>query len=144
MSEDPQKTWSDYYEFVKERCVLEAETLWHHMQDSGITEDTVLALDFMHIAPNKDDADSLSAQLSENYTMKVSSAYEEGYWYIEGTTRPEGITINKEKLIAWVEFMTDVAHSYACVFSNWTYEAPSVSITFSSKDFDSGLRYEDS
>ncbi len=62
--------------------------------------------------------------------MQVVPSAEEGYWLSKGTTRPYGITLNREQHLAWVEFMADVAHSCGCVFLTWSLEAPSLGAHF--------------
>ena len=106
------------------------------MQSAGVNEETVLALDFVHFGKSQTDAQALANQLSENYNMEVIPDEKQGYWYAKGTTRPHGLTLNQEQHLGWVEFMSDVAHSYGCVFSTWSLEAPSIGAKFNSKDIE--------
>ena len=115
----------------------EAIKLWDQMRDSDVNDETVLAIDFMHFGTNQENKNNLAKQLSENYEMEVVPSDEEGYWYAKGTTRPYGITLNKEQHIGRVEFMADVAQSYACVFSTWSIEAPSLGVSFDSESIES-------
>ena len=115
----------------------EAIKLWDQMRDSDVNDETVLAIDFLHFGTNQENKNNLAKQLSENYEMEVVPSDEEGYWYAKGTTRPYGITLNKEQHIGWVEFMADVAQSYACVFSTWSIEAPSLGVCFDSESIES-------
>jgi hypothetical protein len=135
--QDPQIVWEDYYRRKKEQRTDEAVTLWQQMENAGVTEETVMALDFLHFGNNEEDVKSLSNQLSENYNIKIEPAEEEKPWYVKGTTRPEGITLTKEQHLAWVEFMSDVAQSYACVFSTWSFEVPSLNVSFHSEEIES-------
>jgi hypothetical protein len=135
--QDPQIVWEDYYRRKKEQRTDEAVTLWQQMENAGVTEETVMALDFLHFGNNEEDVKSLSNQLSENYNIKIEPAEEEKHWYVKGTTRPEGITLTKEQHLAWVEFMSDVAQSYACVFSTWSFEVPSLNVSFHSEEIES-------
>ncbi len=134
--QDPQKIWAEYYQRIKIRRIEEAELLWSQMDDAGVSEETVLALDFLHFSNVREDAGSLANQLCENYNVEVVSASQEDYWNIKCTTRPEGICLSKEQHAAWVEFMADVAQSHACVFSTWSLEAPSLGRTFQSELLD--------
>ena len=136
-TDDPQKVWGDYYLGKKSQRMKEAATLWKQMERAGIVEQTVLALDFVHFGNVKADVESLAAKLSENYSMEVVLADAAGYWFAKGTTRPHGLTLSQEQHLGWVEFMLDVAHSYACVFSTWTLEAPSLGARFRSEDVES-------
>lgn len=133
---DPQATWNDYYDRIKRRRLAAAAVLWGEIDAAGANEDTVFALDFTHIGNNRQDADDLAHQLSENYATEVSAQSEKNYWNIKGTTRPKGICLTKDQHVAWVEFMVDVARSYACVFSEWTLEAPALGRTFQSAHLD--------
>ncbi|WPD22953.1 MAG: hypothetical protein SD837_00020 [Candidatus Electrothrix scaldis] len=135
--QDPQQTWEDYYRRKRSERLAEAEILWDQMESAGVNEVTVLALDFVHFGRNENDARDLSVQLSEHYSVAVEPADQEGYFFVRGTTRPEGITLTKEQHTGWVEFMCDVAQSYACVFSTWSLEAPKLSKTFPSEDVES-------
>ena len=114
----------------------EAIKLWDQMRDSDVNDETVLAIDFMHFGTYQENKNNLAKQLSENYEMEVVPSDEEGYWYAKGTTRPYGITLNKEQHIGRVEFMADVAQSYACVFSTWSIEAPSLGVSFDSESIE--------
>ncbi len=136
-TEDPQKTWNEYYEKKKLQRMEETSKLWEQMTNSGVTDETLLALDFLNFGTNQDNVNDLAKQLSENYEMKVVPGEEEGYWYAKGTTRPYGITLTKDQYDGWVEFMADVAQSYACVFSTWSIEAPSLGVSFNSEDIES-------
>jgi hypothetical protein len=136
MSDDPQKTWDDYYDRIKRRRIAAAAALWSELEAAGANEETIFALDFAHFGNTRDDVDDLARQLSENYTLKISARSEHNYWDVKGTTRPDGICFTKDEHNAWVEFMVDVARSYACVFSEWTLEAPALGRTFQSSHFD--------
>jgi len=70
------------------------------------------------------------------HNVEISQADNE-YWYVKGTTRPEGINLSKEQHRAWVEFMADVAQSYACVFSSWSLESPELKSSFQSESIES-------
>jgi hypothetical protein len=136
MPDIPQKTWDDYYDRIKRRRLAAAAALWGEIEASGASEVTIFALDFAHFGNNRDDVDNLARQLSENYAMEVSARSEPNYWDVRGTTRPEGICLTEDQHTAWVEFMVDVARSYACVFSEWKLEAPALGRTFESAHLD--------
>lgn len=136
MPDDPQKTWDDYYDRIKRRRLAAAVMLWAEIEAAGADEETVFALDFVHFGSNRDDLNDLERQLSEHYATEISSRSEANYWDLRGTTRPEGICLTKDQHAAWVEFMVDVAQSFACVFSEWTLEAPALGRTFQSAALD--------
>lgn len=137
LTDDPQQVWNDYFERKKAERLGEASILWKLMQHGGVTDETVLALDFVLFGPTQSNVEDLAKQLSENYEMKVESLEEQGYWRAKGTTRPYGITLGEEQHLGWVEFMSDVAKSYACTFSTWSLEAPSLGVKFDSEDIES-------
>ena len=132
---DPRQTWSDYHDRKKAERLSEADALWQAMRAAGVDEAVVLALDFVCFGPARPDADGLARQLSENYHVRVDAAKEPGYYTVTGTTRPHGITLDAQRLKDWVAFMADVARSHACVFSEWTLEAPALRKAFRSAEF---------
>lgn len=132
-TEDPQQVWEGYYGRKKSQRLQEATELWRQMESAGVVSDTVLALDFVHFGQSQNDAEALANQLSENYEMEVVESEKDGYWLVKGTTRPYGIEMTEEQHLGWVEFMTDVANSYACVFSTWAIEAPALRANFHSE-----------
>jgi hypothetical protein len=129
---DPQSIWNGYYDRMKRRRLAEAERLWEEVEAAGMMENTAFFLDFVHFCNVLSDANDLARQLSENYVTNVVTGADLGYYYIKGTTRPEGVCLTKAQHLAWVEFMHDVAASYACVFSAWTLEAPAFDRSFQS------------
>lgn len=131
--QNKKQAWEAYYARISARRAAEAEELWSAMLASGVSEDTVLALDFVHFSSSSDNAQALARQLAQNYSVEVVPADEDGYLLIKGTTRPEGVCLSKEQHAAWVEFMTEVSKSHACVFSSWTLEAPSLGKRFASE-----------
>lgn len=133
--QDPQVLWSEYYQRIRDRRAREAEALWNQMREAGFSDDTVAALDFVHFGNVREKVDALARQLSENYTVEVLAA-DRGYWHVKGTTRPEGVCLSQAQHADWVLFMVDVARSYACVFSTWSLEAPSLGKTFKSEQVD--------
>lgn len=136
MDNDPQQVWDDYYDRIKRRRLKAAELLWDEVVDAGASEDTVFALDFVHFGNDHEGVDNLAQQLSEIYAMEVSAANLQNYRSVKGTTRPVGISLIRDQLAAWVEFMVDVARSYGWVFSEWTLEAPALGRTFRSAHLD--------
>ena len=85
-----------------------------------MSADSILALDFKHFGTVENDVRRLSDQLSENYTVEVRLSDDGETWIAEATSRPYGIDgMIGSQLQQWVEFMCDVARSYACVFSSW-------------------------
>ena len=133
--QDPQLVWSEYYQRIRDRRTREADALWSQMQQAGVSDDTVLAVDFVHFGDVREKVDALARQLSENYTVEVVAA-DRGYWHVKGTTRPEGVCLSQADHAEWVLFMADVAASHACMFSTWSLEAPALRRTFNSEEMD--------
>ena len=90
------------------------------MTDAGVTDETVLTLDYNHFGTVEDDIRRLAEQLSENYSIEVLPSDDGKTWLASGTTRPYGVDgMVGERLRKWSEYMCDVANSYGCVFSTW-------------------------
>jgi len=134
MHKDPQKTWDEYYADIRNRRESETRELWQQIAAAGVTEDTVLAMDFLHFTSDPTNAKALAEQLRENYEIKISPSSSPNYWNIEGTTRPHGISLTMEDHAGWVEFMCDVAQSHGCVFSTWNLEDPRSGQSWSNVD----------
>ncbi len=131
-----QEIWEKYYQQKKSQRLEEAHTLCKQLQDARVTEETVLALDFVHFSKSHENAKLLSEQLSENYTIEIVAG-KDSVWYINGTSRPYGLTLSSKEHVEWVEFMADVAQSYACTFSTWSLEVPSLNLNFTSESIES-------
>ncbi|MEM9534319.1 MAG: hypothetical protein AAGA40_01485 [Cyanobacteria bacterium P01_E01_bin.45] len=135
-SNDPQRTWDDYYLRKREQRLSEAVMLWQQLEDGGFAQDTIMALDFCCFGRDRPNAEHLADQLEENYQITVTSQ-DNGYWLVAGTTRPYGVTMGQDEHADWVRFMCDVAQSYGCVFSSWSIEVPALNVKFDSADLES-------
>jgi hypothetical protein len=135
-SEDPDSTWKRYYERKKAERLSEAVKLAAQMRADGVSDETVVALDFTCFGSSESRVQGLATQLSENYTVSVTPSQEAGYWLAYGTTRPYGITSSSEEHYAWVGFLADAAQSHGCVFSTWSLEAPKLGKKWSSEEFE--------
>lgn len=134
MSESAQEIWDLYYADIKARRLSEAATLWSLMTSDGVTDETVLALDFVHFSQEHDGAKALQKQLSENYDSSLSK--QNNSWIISSTTRPHGIDLDDEQHTTWVEFMCDVTQSHGCVFLTWSFESPKLMRQWSTEEID--------
>ena len=106
MTEDPQQIWTDYYARIRQRRIAQAKALHEQMSADGVTDETLLTIDFLHFGNDEADVEDLAEQLSENYTMTVIERPEKDYWNAEGTIYPCAVDgISPERGIAWVEFM---------------------------------------
>ena len=75
--------------------MAQAAILWSEMKVKGVTNHTVLALDFVHFCTEEGNINELAAQLSEDYTVKTEFEPQGKAWLLHGTTRPEGITLEQ-------------------------------------------------
>ena len=125
MPHDAQQKWTDYYARIRRRRIAETRILHWQMTADGVTDDTVLTLDFRHFGNVEQDVRDLAEQLSENYSMTVSPREDGEYWNASGTTRSEGVDrMDLQRCVDWVAFMCDVANSYGCVFATWRLTDP--------------------
>lgn len=122
MPVDPQDTWDQYYADIRARRADESKHIWRQMISSGVTGESILALDFVHFTSDSANADSIAEQLQENYQITIKPSGTSNYWLIEGTTRPQGFTLTEQQHTDWIDFMCAVAQSHGCVFSTWTFE----------------------
>lgn len=137
--EGAQYMWGEYYERIKRRRLGEADLLWSAMRSNGVSDETVLAMDFMIFCGDEVGAKRVAQQLSENYTTSLRHDLREGVWFVDGTTRPTGLTISKEEHSNWVGFMSDVSAQYGCVFASWTLETPKLDLVFTSETLETNL-----
>lgn len=135
--DDAKSVWRDYYIRVRNRRIDEAEQLINASRRDGITDESQMFLGFRHFSSVEDDIEQLKQQLSESYDVAVSKGKSKDYWYLDGTTRPVQMSFERDQLIGWVEFMADVAQSYACVFSNWVLIHASTGKQWASEFFES-------
>ena len=134
--DDPQATWDDYHKRIRARRVTEAKQMFAAMQANGVTIESILLLDFRHFSSDKADAENLGKQLSENYDIKLTHDTESNYWFADGTTRPDGISLTESQCIDWVTFMADVAKSHGCVFSTWRLTDAKTEASWSNESFE--------
>ena len=137
--DETQAYWDSYLRRKRLELLSEATLLWSALVGAGVTEETVLALDFVHFCAKEAEAKSLAEQLSENYRAEASEPGSDGYCLVKGTTRPYGITLTAVTRANWVEFMCDVSRSHGGVFSTWSIEAPKLGVKLSSENYEAAL-----
>lgn len=137
MDQAQEAIWTEYLQRKRAERLREADQLWDAFEQAGGGDASVLAIDFVHVSPLRERADSIQSQLSENYAVTLEPA-SDGYWLVKGTTRPYGNTLSRASHSAWVEFMCDVAESHGAFFSSWGLECPAHGITLSSEGLDGG------
>ena len=136
--DDPQATWDAYHTRIRARRVSEVKRVFDAMREDGVTNDLVLYLDFRHFSSEKPDAENLGKQLSENYDIHVTQDGQSTYWFVDGTSRPDGVSLTESQLVDWVAFMADVARSHGCVFSTWRLTDTANGRSWSNESVDDG------
>lgn len=137
MDEDGAAMWQAYALRKRAERLAEAACVWSAFAGAGGGPDTVVAIDFVHLSPVAARAETLRAQLAENYAVEMQSAAHD-YWLVKGTTRPYGANLTADSHVDWVRFMCDVAEGHGCVFSTWSIAAPGLGLVVNSEDFETG------
>lgn len=137
--EDAEEILIDYYQRVKNRRLAEAEIFWANLLTKGVDEKSIIAIDFKISSPEKNDANLVSKQLSENYSMSITFAEELKTHIVEGTTKPAGLSLTKEQFIGWIDFMSDVSAQYNSIFLTWTFETHEPKMIFESEGIETDL-----
>ena len=135
--EEAHKTWDQYHEKILLRRIAEAKIINTQLEESSISAETDLALDFSFFTKQESGSKGLVEQLSENY--EVNSFLKDEYWHIEVTSRPYAVNLNAEQHLDWVKFMHDVALFHGAIFSVWSLTDPKTKKQWSNENIDSGL-----
>ncbi len=98
------------------------EELWKRFVEDGVTDGTVLVLDFMYDAPSKEAAEALSNSLSEYNTMPDSTGFFKKKWEVIGQTQP--MEVSKSILILWERSMIIRGWEHQCEFDGFGTELP--------------------
>lgn len=137
MDRDGDAMWKAYLQRKRGERLSEAARAWRAFEAAVAGADTVVAIDFVHLCPDRGRADALCTQLSAHYAVGLEPSTD-GYWLAKGTTRPYGVGLCEARHCAWVEFMCDVAESHGCVFSTWSIDVPSRGLVVRSEAFERG------
>ncbi|HZH44589.1 MAG TPA: hypothetical protein VEY50_10960 [Lysobacter sp.] len=121
MTDTHDATWNAYYDRKRNERLQEADAVWRRLAAAGVSEDTVLVIDFTHFGADRTHAEALAQQLSEHYATSLEPG-PDGYWLVKGTTRPYGVSLTEDQHRDWVDFMCDAARPHGCVFSTWTVD----------------------
>ncbi len=132
--EQPQKVWDEYHQNIRNRRLVEVEIINKELKTEGIASDNPLVLDFKFFSNDKQGAENLKAQLSENYEITIEQ--DGDYWFIKGTTRPYVVNLDCSQHVAWVKFMHEVALSHRAIFSMWTVTEPKLGKSWSSDNIE--------
>lgn len=112
MDGENQRAWLEYRQHKRDERLFEAEQVWSALSAAGFDPETVLAIDFVHFGPSRAQVEDLGQHLADNCSI-TTKAGPGGYWLLEGTTRPYGLTLSAADHFAWVEFMCDIGGSGA-------------------------------
>ena len=109
-----------YEDILATQLAMNRET-WAVLQQHGVTEESLVRLDFSYNAPRKDAAESLVALILEqtDYVARVDSSgsFLRLKWRVEGTTQPT--TVSPEILDQWVTWMVAAGKERVCDFDGW-------------------------
>ena len=97
---------------------------WKAMADHGVTDETLLRLDFAYAAPGEKEANELAAflQSETDYTVTASSskkgALSRKVWSVVGSTNETAVSL--DVLNEWVRWMVLAGNENGqCEFDGW-------------------------
>jgi hypothetical protein len=109
-----------YEEILAKQLAMNCQA-WAVLQKHGVTEQSMLRLDFSYDAPNRNAADSLRTLIQEqtDYDVRVQSggAFFRRKWRVEGTTQKTAIS--PDILDQWVTWMVTAGKERHCDFDGW-------------------------
>ncbi|MCP4161481.1 MAG: tetratricopeptide repeat protein [Deltaproteobacteria bacterium] len=132
-----QTVWNEYHQKILNRRLVEVEIINEKLKAEGITSENQLIIDFHFFSKDKQGAEDLRKQLSENYEMSVEC--KDKYWLIKGTTRPYVINLEYSQHVDWVKFMHDVALSHNALFSTWVLTEAKLKKTWSNENIETNF-----
>jgi hypothetical protein len=110
-----------HYEDVLAKQLAMNEQTWAALQRHGVTETSMLCLDFSYNAPSCEAADKMYALLREqtDYEVKVESSgsFLRRKWRVEGRT--QSTAISPSILDQWVTWMVTAGKERSCDFDGW-------------------------
>ena len=112
--------YKDDYQHLLAKHLARNEEVWLALQDCGISDKTVLQLDFQYFASSEECAQQLISFLraETDYSVELRLDFSpEGMWLIAGHTQKT--TVSKEVLDHWVEGMAATGFAHGCVFDGW-------------------------
>lgn len=117
------------YESVLINQLAMTEQAWSELQRNGVTDTSIVKLDFFFKAPKEAAANRLVELLTNETDYILQPPRTEGYifrksWWVTGSTQPT--QISKSILDGWVAWMIDAGRrSGDCLFDGWGAEVPS-------------------
>jgi hypothetical protein len=117
MAESP----SDQYRRVLARQLTMNEQTWARLCAHGVTEASLLRLDFAFLAPDQRAAEALRTILVEqtdyDVTVQPAPSSSRHAWSVTGTT--QGTTVSLVILDQWVDWMVTAGAENDCEFDGW-------------------------
>jgi regulator of ribonuclease activity B len=110
----------DKYESTLAKQLAMNERTWVALQNHGITQTTLLRLDFLYYCPSESSAQQLAAFLEDETDYEVEMRADrdtKGKWVVEGQTQET--SVSREILDQWVEWMVAAGFDHECVFDGW-------------------------
>lgn len=96
--------------------------LWSSFEEHGVTEGTMLELNYLYYAPNRQSAESLKAALEDKADARRSGGFFSRKWVVEGET--DSIPVSLEFLGSWLVRMVGLGWQYGCEFDGFEAEMP--------------------
>ena len=116
---------TDKYDVILAKQLALNHLTWAQLENSGVTPDTELQLDFAYHAPSKDKAEQLKGVLTEyeySVTLKKSGVLPWSKWLVSGRTSRTTLTL--QKLNQWVQWMVTAGKESEAEFDGWGAELP--------------------
>jgi sarcosine oxidase gamma subunit len=117
----------EWFERLLELQLRANPAIWQNMKRLGVSEDTLLRLAFIYLAPGEEAASVLVRFLAQETDYEVQAreraagASGPGEWLVIGATQP--VAVSLETIDAWVEWMVAAGASEGpCAFDGWTSE----------------------
>lgn len=113
--------YEEDYQRLLAKHLASNEQVWIALQEIGISDKTVLRLDFRYFASSEECAQQLISFLraETDYDVELRLDFSpEGQWLIAGHTQETKVT--KEILDHWVGWMAATGLARGCVFDGWS------------------------
>ncbi|MGD9720813.1 MAG: ribonuclease E inhibitor RraB [Pirellulales bacterium] len=109
-----------YQNILANQLAMNRQT-WVVLERYGVTESSMLRLDFTYYAPSREAAAALSALLQQETDYDVSVAGSGWFfrrrWLVQGTTQPTAVS--PTILDQWVTWMVAAGAKLNCDFDGW-------------------------
>lgn len=111
------------YESLLSQQMAFNEATWARLQDLGVTQSTMLRLDFAYEAPSESAALALRATIAGTADYDLSVEFlDASTWTLFGSTQPTMVSL--EILNQWVDWMITAGLQHQCAFDGWGTRVP--------------------